>query len=906
MSARGWIGTLVIAGTVGVPTVAVANPAVGEARSTLRDADRVYTVVAGEGDGASTVINPANLGYLNGVNGVFDLAVTAPSARRRGSGAGAFVGIPLPFKIAALGFGYQFLFRPQPDTADFEDDSPQGPDDPYSKISFALAVPLSRWVRGMSIGAGYSRLVSTTNFHANANELSLAWSYWPTRFLALAVVGRALNSPRTGPEIGQIRQPLVIDPELALRPLGTAALEFAIGARISPTRLLVDEDPDDLLPPVIGDAPFNSAFIEPRGRVMTTIGGVRVFAEAERYVFNAEFETARRSGARISAGVELSFGHVGVAAAPIIGAGVPGGGVQGGALRIRVSQERYPTVTRSPRKVTRLVLSSYGGDRGMWRAVEIIDDIARRGGTLLVETRGMGLGWAQTEEVREALLRLRSRGGKVIAYMEGATLRSYFLASAADRIIAHPNTKLGITGMRIQSFYYGDLLAKLGISADFVRFAEYKSSPEHLSRNTATEPSARQRLMLVSDKWNHALRLIARERGHQTETVKSWIDEAPITPTRSESLGIIDDRAYRDELDAKLEAWLGRPIRINKPDRRKKHEDKFGPPPRVAVVFLEGDMVDGRSFTIPILGRKLAGSETLTEQIAKLRKDASVRAVVLRCNTGGGTVSAADAIARELDLTRKVKPVVISMSNACASGGFYAATAGQYIFADAGTLTGSIGVFQPKLDLSGARELLGVGMDEFNFGAHAGMWSNFKPYTPDERAAAERKVAHDYSVFAARVAKARNMRPDQVDAVARGRIWSGVRATEVGLVDAYGGLREAIMRARAIAGMPVDRGFVALYPKPPGPLQNLRAALGFKVPGPLSEEGGSDAGVGAQAMLKRFSRSALGEATAGGMRVLGQLPLPIVAVLRRIPAALWLSDGRTSMALAEETYDILD
>jgi len=873
---------------VAAPTPAEANPSEGEARGTTRDADRVYTVVAGEGDGASTVVNPANLGFLNAVNGVLDVAATTPAARRRGSGAGAFVGIPLPFRLAAVGLGFQYLFRPQPSGGSDQ----LGFDDPYGKVSFALAVPLFRWVRGMSLGASYSRLASTTNFHANTNELSLAWAYWPNRFLALGLVGRGLNSPRTG-ESGEVRQPLVVDPEVALRPLGTPALELAVGTRI--------------IPSIPADAVFKAAFVEPRVRLMSKFRGVGLFAGAERFQFNPVLDNpndpiaTQRTAVRMTAGMELSFGHLSVAAAPTTSAnGRSTFSTDGGAFRVRLSQERYPTITTSPRRVTRIVMSSYRGDRGMWRLIELMDGIASRGGTVLIETRGMGLGWAQTEEIREAVLRLRARGGKVAVYMEGGSLRSYFLASAGDYILAHPTTKLGIIGMRIQSFYYGDLLAKLGVRADFVRFAEYKSSPEHYSGNTATAPSANQRLMRVSDAWNHALRLIARERGHQTETIKGWIDQAPLTPSQAEELGVVDGRVYRDELDATLEAWLDRPVRINKPDRRKAHAGDYGPAPHVAVVMLNGDMVEGKSFTIPILGRKLAGSETLTAVIRKLRKDATVRAIVLRCNTGGGSVTAAEAIARELDLARKVKPVVISMSNACASGGYYAATSGQYIFADATTLTGSIGVFQPKLDFSGTRELLGVGMDEYNFGAHAGMWSHFKPYTPAERRAAERKVAHDYSVFSGRVSKARSMTPKQVDGVARGRIWSGVRASEIGLVDQYGGLREAVVRARAIAGMSQAVGEVALYPKPPGPLKNLRALLGFKIPGPLSEtdQGGT--------MAERVARSPMGALSGGGANVLGYLPLPILAVLRQVPAALWLSEADATMALAEDSFEILD
>lgn len=873
---------LAAAASLGISPTVQANPAEGEARSILRDADRVYSVVAGEGDGTSTVTNPANLGYLEGINGVLDFSYTARRARRRGSGVGAFIGIPVPFDLAAFGLGYQLLLPLQPDSVDQGDEEPQGPDDPYSKISLALAVPFQRWVPGLSIGLSYSRLVAGTNFHANANQLDLAVSYWPARFVALGLVGRALNVPRTGDADGRVVQPLVVDPEIAFRPFGTPVFELAGGLRYAPR--------------VPADARFRTWFLEPRARLMSSFGGVRLFAEVERMRFNPDpvMGLEPRDGVRLSGGVEVSFGHVAFAGAPLLSAGTGSDfAADGGAARLRITQERYPTVAVSPRLVTRLRLASYRGDRGMWKAVNEIDAIADRGGVLLVETRGMSYGWAQTEEIREALMRVRDRGGKVIVYMEGASLRSYFLASAADRIIAHPNIKLGVIGMRIEALYYADLLAKLGAKAQFVRMAEYKSTPERYERSGPTDPSAKQRLMLVSDTWNHALRLIARERGHEPRVIKEWIDRAPIVPDDAVGLGMIDELAYRDELDARLEAWLDRKIRIEEPDARKWHRNRYGPPPRVAVLFVEGDIVRGDSFTVPIIGRKIAGSNTLTKQIERLRKDTSVRAVVVRCNTPGGSVTGADAIARELDLTRKVKPVVISMSNACASGGYWITTAAQYVFADAMTVTGAIGVFQVGFDLSGTAEMLGLGVDDFDLGANAGMWSIWKPHSESERKAIERKVGHDYTVFTDRVAKARSMSTEQVDGVARGRVWSGVRGTEVGIVDAYGGLREAVIRARAIAGMPTGSGEVALYPPPPTVLDNVRAILGFRIPNPLSSGEGTRGRFGVRA------------AAAGG-GALAVLPRPVIEVLRRLPVALWLGDAPESLALMESSIEIVD
>jgi protease-4 len=259
-----------------------------------------------------------------------------------------------------------------------------------------------------------------------------------------------------------------------------------------------------------------------------------------------------------------------------------------------------------------------------------------------------------------------------------------------------------------------------------------------------------------------------------------------------------------------------------------------------------------------------------------------VRAVVVRLETGGGSVTASDAIARELDLVRKEKPVVISMGNACASGGYYIATAGQYMFADAATITGSIGIFYPKVDLSGLLDKLGIGQWQVDFGKRAGLRSWWKPYDADDRDAAYADIRRGYEVFTKRVGKARSMDTEQIDRVARGRVWSGVRALEVGLVDDYGGLREAVLRARAIAGMRADEGDVVLLPEPPGLLENLRNLFNVKIPLPLG-----------------------GSTTRGGSMDMAILA-PIVRVLRHLPVNLWLADGPEPLALMEESIAIED
>jgi protease-4 len=908
---RGPAAALLLAALCGPPGSAGANPNEGEGRSIVRDADRVYTVVAGEGDGASTVTNPANLGFLRGVNGVLDMALMDPERRRRGSGVGAFVGLPLPLRLATLGLGYQLLLPWQPesavsDNAPLDNDvDPQGADDFFHKITFAVAVPLGPWVRlsrpgatatadaldRLSLGLSYSRLLSSGNFHAHGTQqVDVALSYWASRYLALGVVGRAINLPRTGRLAdgdpggdtgGGVLQPAVIDPELAIRPLGTPALDLAIGARIAPV--------------VTGEAHrFRTNFVDPRARITTTVGGLRVFAEAEMMRWNPvvadEGDVGARVAARISAGVELRFAHFGMAVAPLMsGRARNPYGVDGAAVRLRLSQERYPTLASPRRVVTKLALARYRGDRGMWQAIEQLDAAAQRRGVVLVETRGMSLGYAQLEELREAVLRVRNRGGKVVVYMDGGSLRSYFLASAADRIVAHPSSSLWILGLRMQTLYYHELLDKLGAKPEFVRVGEYKAWPETMHAQTASEPVARQRELLYTDTWNHVLRMIARERGQDARVVKEWIDDAPLQPQDAVRRGLVDELAHPDELDAKLEDWLGRRIRIEPPSESRQHTGDFGPPPRIAVLLVQGDIVQGDSFTVPLLGRQVTGDRTLTKEIERLRKDPSVRALVVRIDSPGGDVGAAEAIARELDLVRKEKPVVISMGNTCASGGYYIASAGQYIYADATTFTGSIGVFYPKVDVSGTLAKVGIGVDEQDFGRRAGLRSWLRPYDEDEQAAIQGDIEASYAVFLGRVARARSMTLPQADKVARGRVWSGVRAMDEGLVDDYGGVREAILRARAIAGLGADEGVVEVLPRPTATLENLRSLFGFDLPSPLGAEG-----------------MGIGAAVPAAMALRSVLPAGMLAVLRQLPVSLWWGDGPRVLALSEESWSVED
>ena len=852
----------------------------GEHRELQRDADRGVTVVAGEADASAVVQNPANLGYLRGVEGVVDVSVQDLRSGMRGTGAGAFLAVPLPFQILALGVGIQQMWRGLPGA----DGDAQSLDATHGKFTFALAVPLMRWAPGLSLGLGVSALYSGANpflRDGGVPLVDLALSYRANRHVSMALDVRSINHPTVSAEVssedalGNLvvdertgRLPMVFDPEFALRPLGNSRLEFGVGMRIAPFG-----NPD--LPAQMA-RPF---ILQPRVRVSAGLNGFRLYAEGERIAYQ-RFDTPE-DALRFTLGLAVNAPHWGLAAGPNLAAGTGDqGAFVGGHGRIRVSQDRWEEAAElRPRRITRFDLARYGGERGVARLVDAIDELARRGApALLLDTRGAGQAYAQIEEIREAVLRFRSAGGTAIAFVDGPSTRAYFLAASADRIYAHPNRDLNTLGVRLRSLYYGEILGRLGVRAEFVRIAEYKGSAESYARGEASEPVAAQRDLLLMDAYNHVLRTVARDRGQRPREVAAWIDEAPTVPERAVELGMVDALAWPDELDEALEDYFHRPVRIEKPDTTPVRADAWGPRAHVAVLHIDGDLVTGNSAFIPLLGTRLAGSETITAEIRKLRKDPNVKAVVVRISSRGGSVNAADDIARELDRTREVKPVLVSFGAVAASGGYYIATGGDYIFADAMTTTGSIGIFYPKFDLSEFLERFGVGVDLVGYGAHANMRSWFKPYSDEERDAAQASIRFSYDIFVDRVGRARSMTPEEVDGVARGRVWSGVRAMDVGLVDAYGGLREALMRARRVAGLPATAPAVH-YPPPPGLIEQLRRLFGLQIPrlARVEAEGGR------------------ASARAGGLPGLERNPL--VRAIGELPAALWMAEEPEAMAL---------
>lgn len=271
---------------------------------------------------------------------------------------------------------------------------------------------------------------------------------------------------------------------------------------------------------------------------------------------------------------------------------------------------------------------------------------------------------------------------------------------------------------------------------------------------------------------------------------------------QAKSAGFVDVLAFDDEVEGSLERLLGRSTRLQVDDRRARAPARFAPQPAIALVYVEGEMIDGRSRHVPLLEADVAGSYTIAESLQAARESPLVKAVVLRVETPGGSSTAADVIWRQVQLTARVKPVVVSMGGFAASGGYYISAPGTRIFANPSTLTGSIGVFYGKADASGLLDKLGIDVEVYKTAERADADALYRPFTPVERTQLEHNLRLFYDLFLERVATGRKMKKSTVDGVGQGRVWTGEQASKNGLVDELGGLRQALAHARKLGGLP--------------------------------------------------------------------------------------------------------
>ena len=453
-----------------------------------------------------------------------------------------------------------------------------------------------------------------------------------------------------------------------------------------------------------------------------------------------------------------------------------------------------------------------------------------------VPAGGYGPGYAALKEIRDALEEFKTSGKPVKAFLTYATTKNYYLASAADELVLDPYGLIFMPGLSSQPMFLAGAFEKYGVGVQVTRVGKYKSFVEPFTRRSMSPESREQMQKLLDDIWGGLLGDISAGRKVSVATIQSTVDaEGVIRAEAAKQARLVDRIAYRDEIIDEMKKLTGRnglkdtfkqitivdyakvakDTRIVKkePDAEKVKNGEEKKPVlssrtgRVAVVYAEGDIVDGEGEEPGEIG-----GTRFARELRRLRQDDSVKAIVLRVNSPGGTASGSEAIQREMRLAMEAKPVVVSMGSYAASGGYWISAYSDRIYAEPTTVTGSIGIFGIQFDIQKLAADFGVTFDSVKTARFGDMLTIARPKTAEEMAVFQRLVDWVYGEFIAKVAEGRKLKPAFVEEIAQGRVWSGVEAKKLGLVDEIGGLDEAIHFAAEQAGLGTDYRLVE-YPR---------------------------------------------------------------------------------------------
>lgn len=425
----------------------------------------------------------------------------------------------------------------------------------------------------------------------------------------------------------------------------------------------------------------------------------------------------------------------------------------------------------------------------------------------------LGCDWAKTNEIRNFVTDFRKSGKKVFAYIQ-ETLdfdKEYYLATACDRIILHPLGSLYINGIGGQIPFLKGTLDKLGIEVEVERVEEFKTAYNMFTEKGLTEHHREMMDSLYNSLFSQYIQTIAKARGKDVQSMQDIINQGVFHAEKAKELDLVDDCLYEDELDELLKDGTKKVHRIGHAQYLKSRAAPSGlnRGKKIALIYGVGPILTGES-----LQGQFMGSSTVARWLRKARRDTSIAAIVFRVDSPGGSAVGSDIIGREVVLTKKQKPVIVSMSDMAGSGGYWIAMDAHKIVAHPQTLTGSIGVIFGKFNLVKLYDKLGVSAEKLTWGERADMFSSFRRLTPDERRIMKEQILWSYDHFISKVALGRQMTKEDVDKVGRGRVWTGIQAKDMGLIDELGGLEEALKLAKARAGIPDDASVrLVVWPK---------------------------------------------------------------------------------------------
>jgi protease-4 len=743
--------------------------------------------VAGTDDTNAVLLNPANLAYQAGPELRWEAIYLHGSQTAPWSGHAITAGFRLPF---SFGTALRLDFIDPPKNAF------GGLSANYQWLTWGLGYAASE---SLAFGFSLQRAYSSGPVAESLGSYSLGVTARPSSILGLSFVASHVNGPLDGAAARRIQALGATDTSLgpsvttalAVRPFSTRIVEVGLEGRylIEPQvwqpRATLSID----LPPV-GRLRGEFAVLDPQDSSPGWRASATLAVDLNGTSGSTELEGGMLTGTELGEKGSYSFTNQ----IAIRGFREPVG-IQPPHLALRIRIESTPET----REHVALL-------RKLWSISQEPDVDA-----VILELRASPAdSLAHIQELRDAFALLRARGKRVLCHLEDATGGALYLCTAANRTLVNPAGGIRFAGLKTRHIYLASLLDKVGVRADFIRIGAHKSAPEQFTRTGASEVARADAIDLLQQSERWFAGDVAHDRGMTVEALRAKIAEGPFVATEAKKAGLVDGLAFDDQIEEATRDMVGSPVTVTDADRADVAPTHFGTRKSLALVYVDGDIIDGRSRTIPLIGIDLAGSYTIANTLKAVRESPLVGAVVLRIESPGGSSMASDVMWREVLLTARVKPVIVSMGDVAASGGYYIAAPATRILANPLTITGSIGIFYGKADVTGLLHKIGVNVEVYKTAPRADAESLFRPFSEEEHRELGNKVAQFYDVFLSRVADGRKMTKEAVDRVGQGRVWTGEQAKANGLVDELGGLRQALIEARQLANLPEDAPIIEL------------------------------------------------------------------------------------------------
>ncbi len=445
-----------------------------------------------------------------------------------------------------------------------------------------------------------------------------------------------------------------------------------------------------------------------------------------------------------------------------------------------------------------------------------------RVGAVLLDIEFPQIGWGKADELRDAIKDFRTSNKPIYSFMELGLNKEYYIATATEKIFVPPAGDLYINGFAAEAMFYRGSLDKLGIEPEVIQIGKYKNAPDQYTRKEMS-PEQREVINAILDEYyGRFTNGIAESRKKSVEDVRAIVDNAPYHAGEAKQLGLIDEAFYLDQVYEELKNRLGYKTddklrTVSGSDYKEIPSDSLGlnNGERVAIIYASGAINVGKSSN-SAFGGEMVGSDTIVQAVNQAAEDATIKAIVLRVDSPGGSALASDLMWHALENAKAKKPVVVSMSDVAASGGYYIACNAHKIVAEPATITGSIGVFLGKPVTKGFYDWIGVTNEYVMRGKNAGIFRETEKWTPEERAKMQDQANKIYfNDFVPKVAKGRGKTDEEVNSIAQGRVWTGTQAKQNGLIDEFGGLEKAIEIAKVLANIPADKDVRRIaFPEP--------------------------------------------------------------------------------------------